>query len=111
MLDCKRTTATLAQLEKYYSGAYTCLIKSMALTKLRAPTMDLIVLDKVGASPKLLREAMVIDQMSAIGQTARFRATLEGERRWCGNTGETLTGMGVRARLTSSVGWAPDFSP
>ena len=30
-----------------------------------------------------------------MGKKARFRATLEGERRWCGNTTEDLTGAPV----------------
>ena len=106
VLNATRLTSTLAQVEKDYMGAYTCLIKSMALTKLRAPTMQLIDIDAVTKETKLPRVDMPIANMSKIGQTARTRATLEGERRWCGNTGETLTGAPVgmgRAELLCAL--------
>ena len=95
VLNATRQTATLAQLEKDFMGAFTCQIKSMALLKLRAPTMKVINLARVTGDPKVLREEVSVINMSAHGQTARFRATLEGERRWCGNEGETLTGAPV----------------
>jgi hypothetical protein len=95
VLNATRQTATLAQLEKDFMGAFTCQIKSMALLKLRAPTMKVINLARVTGDPKVLREEVSVSNMSAHGQTARFRATLEGERRWCGNEGETLTGAPV----------------
>jgi hypothetical protein len=95
VLNATRQTATLSQVEKDFMAAFTCLIKSMALSKLRASTMQVIELKKVTASPKVLREEVSVINMSALGQKARFRATLEGERRWCGNEGETLTGAPV----------------
>ena len=96
VLNATRITATLAQVERDYMGAYTCVIKSMALSTLRADTLKVIELDKVGLSPKLLRANIKIEDMSGMGQTARTRAILEGERRWCGNQTETLTGAAVQ---------------
>ena len=54
-------------------------------------------------SPKLARTDVSVTAMSQEGQTARTRATLEGERRWCGNKTEELTGeplhMGQHKKL------------
>ena len=90
VLNATRITATLAQIERDYMAAYTCLIKTMALKILRADTMAVIELDKVAKSPICLRADIPVAQMLVIGQTARVRALLEGERRWCGNTTELL---------------------
>ena len=95
VLNTTRTTSTLAQIEKYFMGAYTCLIKTMALSKLRAPTISLIELDSVTKEPKVPRKEIPVADLTDMGKTARERATLEGERRWCGNVTETLTGAPV----------------
>ena len=95
VLNATRVTATLAQIERGYMGAFTCLIKNLAMSKLRAEKIAVIDLPKVTKSPKLERKEIDISSLSPNGQTARVRATLEGERRWCGNTGETLTGAPV----------------
>jgi len=42
--------------------------------------------------PRLPRVYEEVDSLSDFGKTVRFRATLEAERRWCGNKGEELTG-------------------
>jgi hypothetical protein len=51
VLKCTQVTATLAQIEKGFMGAYTCLIKSLAMSKLRAATMSVIDMGKIGKSP------------------------------------------------------------
>lgn len=77
-------------------GAFTHLIKNLAMKKLRADTLSVADFSSIAKSPKVPRLNIAIDSMSEMGKTARFRATLEGERRWCGNTGETLTGGAVQ---------------
>ena len=95
VLDCTKVTSTLAQKEVGFNAAYTPLIKNLALTKLRATTINLIDMPSVTKSPHVPRKAVAIDALSQMGQTARVRATLEGERRWCGNESEELTGAPV----------------
>jgi hypothetical protein len=95
VLNATKITSTLAQIEKHFMAAYTRLIKELAMTKLRAAALDVISLEKVTSSPKLEREKVAVADLSQHGQTARMRATLEGERRWCGNKGETLTGASI----------------
>jgi hypothetical protein len=76
------------------------------LKKLRAHSLSVIDTVKIGKSPKVPRIEMAWDKLTPAGQTARVRATLEGERRWCGNTGETLTGAPVsmgRAELLCAL--------
>ena len=92
VLNCTRITSTLAQIEVHFMAAFTLLIKQLAMTKLRAPTLDVIDMPKVTADPKVPRTSIAVENLSAAGQTARKRATLEGERRWCGNKGEVLEG-------------------
>ena len=94
VLNCTRITSTLAQVEKKYMAAYTLLIKQMALNKLKAP-LEVVNLSKVTASPKLKRESMSHDLLTTEGETARVRALLEGERRWCGNKDEVVQNLPI----------------
>jgi hypothetical protein len=41
------------------------------------------------------RDAVAVTDMTELGQTCRQRALLEGERRWCGNKTEQLTGAPI----------------
>jgi hypothetical protein len=54
---------------------------------------------KVTASPVLPVKSKAIADFSAVGKEARNRALLEGERRFCGNNSEVLSGAPVE--LTS----------
>jgi len=45
--------------------------------------------------PNLPRVSFPVAQLSLLGKECLGRATLEAERRYCGNTGETLTGEAV----------------
>jgi len=47
ILNCTKITSTLAQIEKYYMAAYTILIKGMAMSKLKAPTLAVVEMSKV----------------------------------------------------------------
>jgi hypothetical protein len=95
VLNCTRVTSTLAQRERGFNGAFTPLIKTLALTKLRSDQLYLIDMPNVKLSPAVPRVAVMVDNLSRMGQTARVRAILEGERRWCGNNTEELTGAAV----------------
>lgn len=95
VLNATRITSTLAQIEKDYMASFTMLIKSLCLKKLKADTLEVIDIEKVGASPKLARSQTAITNLSTSGNTARIRAILEGERRWCGNTTETVSGAPI----------------
>jgi hypothetical protein len=76
--------------EEYYTGAFGCLIKATTMAGLRANVLHVIDLENVTKSPKLPRVARAINDLSSTGATCRLRAILEGERRWCGNTTETI---------------------
>ena len=95
VLNCTKVTSTLAQRERGFNGAFTPLIKTLALTKLRADELYVIDMPNVKISPHVPRVAIKIDNLTDMGQTARVRAILEGERRWCGNQTEELTGASV----------------
>jgi len=100
VLNCTKVTSTLAQKETGFNGAFTPLIKSLALSKLRANSINLIDMPKITKSPHVPRKEVAIEDLSQMGQTARVRATLEGERRWCGNATEELTGAHVNMGKT-----------
>ena len=95
VLNCTKVTSTLAQRERGFNGAYTPLIKTLALTKLRAPELYVIDMPNVKSSPKVPRLPIKVEDLSSMGQTARVRAIVEGERRWCGNETEGQTGAPV----------------
>eukprot|EP00664_Eupelagonemidae_sp_cell27_P000382 gene382-9428_t len=90
ILDITRMTTTLSQYEQHYTGAFGTLIKGVTMRALRKPTLMMIDLPNTRVSPRLPRIEKPCTGLSEIGKTTRFRATLEGERRYCGNTGETL---------------------
>ena len=117
VLNCTKVTSTLAQRERGFNGAFTPLIKTLALTKLRADELYVIDMPNVKISPHVPRVAIKIDNLTDMGQTARVRAILEGERRWCGNQTEELTGASVNmgktsysARSSTSARWAATTS-
>ena len=95
VLNATRVTSTLSQIEKDYMAAFTMLIKSLCMKKLRAATLDVIDADRVGASPRVARRSVDVADLSEHGNTARVRALLEGERRWCGNTTEGVLNLPI----------------
>jgi hypothetical protein len=85
----------LSQHEHLYTGAFGGLIKGTTMAGLRSSTLNVVDLKSVSKHPKLPRTAISVDDLTELGRTTRVRATLEGERRWCGNTGEELSGADV----------------
>ncbi|KAK3246720.1 hypothetical protein CYMTET_43755 [Cymbomonas tetramitiformis] len=92
VLNITKITTTLSQLEKPFTGAYCCLVKGTTMSELRSDHLPVVALDKVTASPKLPRVLTPVSQLSAAGQECRRRAILEGERRFCGNVTEEISG-------------------
>lgn len=88
VLNITKITTTLAQYEQKYTGAFKSLIEGTTMRALRKGTLPVIDLEKTTASPHLPRKDVALS--TTIGKMALQRATLEGERRCCGNTGETL---------------------
>jgi len=66
ILNCTKITSTLAQIEKYYMAAYTILIKGMAMSKLKAPTLAVVEMSKVTESPNVPRANVMIDNLSEL---------------------------------------------
>jgi hypothetical protein len=90
-----KITTTMSQYETRFTGAFGGLIKGTTMAGLRKETLFVVDLANVTAKPQLPRVEVNVTDLSALGATCRERAILEGERRWCGNTGETLTGADV----------------
>ncbi|KAK3245435.1 hypothetical protein CYMTET_44995 [Cymbomonas tetramitiformis] len=88
-----KTTTTCCQYEKVFAGAYGALIKGATMHNLRAGYLDIVDVQKVSKTGGLPRIRKY--DLSALGQQCVKRATLEGERRFCGNVTEELTGAGV----------------
>ncbi|KAK3270774.1 hypothetical protein CYMTET_20841 [Cymbomonas tetramitiformis] len=88
-----KTTTTCCQYEKVFAGAYGALIKGTTMNNLRAGHLDIVDVHKVSKTGGLPRIRKY--DLSALGQQCVKRATLEGERRFCGNVTEELAGAGV----------------
>jgi len=69
-------------------------IKQTTLAQLRQDTLAVIDMDKV-TKDKTPRVDVQVSSLSVEGCTARARAMLEGERRFCGNKGEVILGTPV----------------
>ena len=95
VLNVTKITTTLAQHEHLYTGAFGGLIKRTTMAGLRSDTLNVIDLTRVNKTSKLPRIAVPVSELTELGLTARMRATLEGERRMCGNTTEEVTGAEV----------------
>ena len=92
VLDVTKITTQLSQYEQLYTGAFGTLIKGTTMRALRADTLHVVDLAKVDKQPRLIRKPVPVTSLSQIGQICRKRATLEGERRYCGNKTEELSG-------------------
>jgi len=64
VLNCTKVTSTLAQREQGFMGAYTPLIKSLALTKLRADVVYVIDMPNVRASPNVPRLPIKVEDLT-----------------------------------------------
>jgi hypothetical protein len=85
---CKDAT-TLVQTERYAMAALDWLIKQRVLDSFRADHLMVVDLLDAGETTDMRRVERKINDLSAVGQTARLRGTLEMERRYCGNRDAT----------------------
>ena len=90
-LNVTKITTTLAQHEQLFSGAFSSLIKGTTMRGLRASQLSVIDLSRVDKKPFLIRKWVDVADLTEIGATARKRALLEGERRFCGNKTEVAS--------------------
>ena len=95
VLNITKITTSLSQHENLYTGAFGGLIKDTTMAGLRSNTIHVIDVKRVTSSPHLPRAPIDVASLTDLGSKCRMRATLEGERRWCGNKEEELTGAGV----------------
>jgi hypothetical protein len=65
------------------------------LTKLRSDTLSVVDFDQVTESPNLIRHDLPLEDMTEVGRTCKWRATLEAERRYCGNASKVLNNKAV----------------
>ena len=95
VLAISNKLTVFVQNETAFTAAIGQPFKENMLTKLRSDTLSVVDLDKVSAEPKLIRHDVALEDMTEIGKTCKFRATLEAERRYCGNAGEVLNNKAV----------------
>ena len=79
--------STFFQYEKLYTGALGVVAKQRMMSKVRCDRVSLIDLSNVTKNHKLPRTYINSSIMTYIGQRTKLRATLEAERRYCGNEG------------------------
>lgn len=96
VLDITRTLTTLVQEEKSFVGAYGPLLRAMTLRRLRDGQLMVVDMASISTNPTLERKAIPVDALTEVGRTARYRATLEAERRFGVNNSEEVNG----ARIT-----------
>ena len=78
------------QTKQYYTAAFRSMSIDIILSGMRADSFEIVDLDKVGCSSKLPRASKSIRDFTNIEKTTRKRAILETERRYCGNSSETI---------------------
>ena len=96
LLAISADVATLSQTEKKYVTALLVPLKMRMMRRYRRDVLRVIVLNEVTASPSMPHVMTNVTDMTRAGKNARDRAILEGERRFCGNTTEKITGDPVQ---------------
>ncbi len=101
-----RIGTTIAQTESRMMSAIGPLLVSHVMLKLRAKKISMFNTQKISHNDKEPRESVEVSKFSPFGKVALERACLEGERRFCGNKTEVLTGgnpVVSRRELIASV--------
>jgi len=97
--------SVLSQTEKKFTVVLGYPLKNSALTQLRKPHLSVIKLSDVDARTTLKREDILLEDLSEVGLETMRRCNLEGERRFCGNVTEDVTGapliMSTREKLST----------
>lgn len=81
VLESSSAVATLAQTEVKFTSALSVPLLERMMEDFRSPTIQVVDLANVTASPKMPRISKEVQNMTAVGQEALRRATLEAERR------------------------------
>jgi hypothetical protein len=95
VLAISNELTVFVQNETAFTAAIGQPFKENMLTKLRSDTLSVVDLDQVTAKPDLIRRDVSLEDMTEVGRTCKLRATLEAERRYCGNTSEVLNNKAV----------------
>ena len=100
ILNITKTTGTLVQHEKLYTGAYLPLVKVMTLNSLLKPSLAVVDLSRPSTLPKLPRKALPVEELGSLGTEAHSRAIIECQRRFCGSKTETVIKPSPEVELT-----------
>ena len=84
---------TVVQTEAAFMRAIGIVELHQLLASLRAQTIDVIDMENVTEANTEPRKSVRVDELSDVGKTCLKRAILEAERRFCGNTAETIEGI------------------
>jgi len=81
ILKSSSLVATLSQTEVKFTSALSVPLRERMMEDFRSKTIQVVDLANVTASPKMPHISKEVKDMTAVGQEALRRATLEGERR------------------------------
>lgn len=85
-------TVKLVQHERLFMGALSVMVKMEMLSKLRLPSISIVHLESVTASPRMLKCKVNVGELFSVSAECLRRARLEAERRYCGNKGKIVNG-------------------
>jgi hypothetical protein len=96
VLAISKELTVFVQNETAFTAAIGRPFKEKMLAKLRSNTLSVVDLEQVTTSPHLIRNEVPLEDMTEVGKTCKWRATLEAERRYCGNESEVLNNQSVQ---------------
>lgn len=108
LMDIPAKVATLSQTESKYTTALGVPLKEQMMEKFRAESIDVVDLPSVSESAVLPLLRKSVADFTEVGEEARRRGTLEGERRYCANATEVLTGVRrsfIQTATSSQPSW------
>ena len=88
IFDIAHKVTTLMQTERLMVSALALILKEEMMSNLRGDSLTVVELNKVTKSPHLPHVKVALADLTALGEVGLKRATLEGERRYCGNLTE-----------------------
>jgi hypothetical protein len=95
VFDVSALVATLQQTEQAFTCALGLVLKRVMMEEFRSIRIVVIDQDNVTKDPKVPKVKKSVSDFTDVGRTCLFRATLEAERRYCGNKGDELTNADV----------------
>jgi hypothetical protein len=103
VLAISKELTVFVQNETAFTAAIGRPFKESMLMKLRSDTLSVVDLEQVTKSPNLIRRDVHLVDMTEIGKTCKIRATLEAERRYCGNSSEFLNNQAVEQTVRDKL--------